>query len=113
MRCRATQVNDAAMQELMLEATDTLLQAGETLAKSKAGAENPFLVPFDEAEGVDKLEALQSHHNEEIYEKAVNLLERYFGEEDGDDENLLPNAANGGFMFAAPLAPQGQVGFAL
>ena len=100
------------MQKLMLEATDTLLQAGETLAKTKAGAENPFLVPFDEAEGVDKLESLQSHHNEEIYEKAVSLLERYFGEEDGDDENLLPNTQGGGFTFAAPLAPQGQVGFA-
>ena len=104
MRCRATQVNDAAMQKLMLEATDTLLQAGETLAKSKAGAENPFLVPFDEAEGVDKLEALQSHHNEEVYDKAIALLEKHFGEDGDDDENLLPSAQNGGFTFGAPAA---------
>lgn len=105
------QVNDAAMQKLMLEAVDTLLAAGETLAKTKPGAENPFVVPFDEADGIDKLEALQSHHNEEIYEKAVGLLERYFGEDDDDDENLLPNTQGNGFTFAAPLSTQ-QVGFA-
>jgi hypothetical protein len=104
-------VNDAAMQKLMLEAVDTLLAAGETLAKTKPGAENPFVVPFDEADGIDKLEALQSHHNEEIYEKAVGLLERYFGEDDDDDENLLPNTQGNGFTFAAPLSTQ-QVGFA-
>ena len=50
------EVNDAAIQKLMLEATGTLLDAGDTLSRSKAGSDNPFLVPFDEAEGVDKLE---------------------------------------------------------
>ena len=95
----------------MLEATGTLLEAGETLAKSKGG-DNPFLVPFDEAEGVDKLEALQEHHNEDVYQKAVGLLEKYFGEEEGDDENLLPNTAAGGFTFGAPAMPQAQMGFA-
>lgn len=106
-------VNDAAMQKLMLEATGTLLDAGEKLATSKGGT-NPFLLAFDEAEGVDKLEALQSHHNEEVYEKAVALLEKYFGEEDDDDENLLPNTAgNESFAFAAPPAfGQANVGFA-
>ena len=48
------EVNDAAMQKLMLEAVGTLLEAGETLQKTKGG-ENPFLVAFDEADGVDKL----------------------------------------------------------
>ena len=97
------EVNDAAMQKLMLEAVGTLLEAGETLMKSKGG-DNPFLVAFDEAEGVDKLEALQSHHNEEVYDKAIALLEKHFGEDGDDDENLLPSAQNGGFTFGAPAA---------
>lgn len=104
-------VNDAAMQKLMLEAIGTLLEAGETVAKGKGG-DNPFLLPFDEAEGVDKLEALQSHHNEDIYEKAVGLLERYFGEDDDDDENLLPNTAGEGFSFGAAPTFAAPTGFA-
>lgn len=52
-------VNDAAMQKLMLEALGSLLGAGELLGASKGV--NPFLVPFDEAEGIDKLETLQVH----------------------------------------------------
>jgi len=105
------EVNDAAMQKLMLEATDTLLSAGETIARTKGG-DNPFLIPFDEAEGVDKLEALQSHSNEDIYQKAVDLLEKYFGAEDDEEENLLPNTAGDGFSFGAPAMPAAQMGFA-
>ena len=103
-------VNDAAVQKLMLEAVGTLFEAGETLARGKC--DNPFLVPFDEAEGVDKLEALQEHTNEEIYQKAVGLLERFFAEDDDDDENLVPQAADGGFAFGAPAMPAQQMGFA-
>lgn len=104
------EVNDAAMQKLMLEAVGTLLEAGETLQKTKGG-ENPFLVAFDEADGVDKLESLQTHHNEEVYQKAVELLEKFFGEDGDDDENLLPNAANGAFSFGANVQPQAAFAF--
>jgi hypothetical protein len=92
-------VNDAAMQKLMLEAVGTLLAAGDVLAKAKGVESNPFLMPLDEADGVDKLEALQEHANEDIYKKAVELLETYFGEDDDEDENLLPNTAANGFTF--------------
>ena len=46
--------------------------------------------------------------------KAVGLLEKYFGEDDDDDENLLPNTAPNaaGFTFGAPATPQAQMGFA-
>jgi len=100
------EVNDAAVQKLMLEALGTMLHAGEFLGASKGV--NPFLVPFDEAEGIDRLEALQEHHNEEIYQKAISMLEKYFGEDGDEDENLLPNVANGGFSFgAAPVQTGG------
>ena len=104
--CKMLEVNDAAMQKLMLEAVGTLLDAGDALAKVKGG-DNTFLKAFDEAEGIDKLEALQTHHNEEVYEKAVAILEKHFGEEDDDDENILPQAqaADGMFSFGAqPIA---------
>lgn len=47
---------------------------------------------------------------------AVSLLERFFGEEDDEDQNLAPQAAsNGGFAFGlakAPLAASAQPAFA-
>ena len=46
------------------------------------------------------------------YEKAVALLEKHFGEEGDDDENLLPSTQNGGFSFGAPAMPAAQMGFA-
>jgi len=105
------EVNDPAMQKLMLEAVGTMLSAGEVIAKAK-GSDNPFLVPLDEAEGVDKLEALQEHSNEEIYQKAVELLEKYFGEDGDEDENLLPNTAAQGFTFGTtPLAANNNFNF--
>ena len=103
------EVNDAAMQKLMLEAIGTLLSAGDLLGSAKGN--NPFLVPFDEAEGIDKLESLQEHHNEEIYQKAIALLEKYFGEDGDEDENLLPNVANGGFAFGAAAPVVGGFSF--
>ena len=52
----------------MLDALSNLLAAGDELGKAKG--ENEFTKAFDEAEGVDKLEALQEHKNADIYDKA-------------------------------------------
>lgn len=38
----------------------------------------------------------QNHTNEDIYEKAVAILETYFDVEDGEEENLAPAVAEGG-----------------
>lgn len=103
---RLLEKNEPSTQSLMLEAFANLLAAGEELGK---GGENEFVKAFDEAEGIDTLEKLQEHQNEAIYEKAVHILETYFGEEEDEDENLAPNTtAGGGFAFGQPaLAPSG------
>jgi hypothetical protein len=38
----------------------------------------------------------QNHSNEDIYEKAVAILEAYFDVEDGEEENLAPAVAETG-----------------
>lgn len=114
--CDMLEVNDAAMQKLMLEAVTHLLSAGEFIGRSKgSNFTNPFIVPFDEAEGIDQLEKLQEHTNQEIYDLAVETLDTYFQQDDEDDENLLPNtAADGGFSFGVqPATAEGAApGFA-
>lgn len=39
--------------------------------------------------GLDKLEFLQGHENQEIYQKAFDLIERYFNTDD-EDPSLAP-----------------------
>lgn len=80
----------------------------------KNGGVNLYAQMIDECDGLDKIENLQTHDNNEIYEKAVKILERYWAEEeeeqnvqDGVDGNQQafdfgtnqPNAPPGGFKF--------------
>ncbi len=53
-------------------------------------AQNKYVHLVDEAEGLDKIEDLQNHEQEEIYDKAANILEAFFDVEDGEVENLAP-----------------------
>ena len=63
----------------------------------------PALV--DEADGLEKLEALQEHENHGVYTKAVHIIESFFGADDDDDagpENIAPEASGGAFSFGLP-----------
>lgn len=72
---------------------------------------NPYAQLIDEAEGLDRIEHLQNHAHENIYEKAVSILETYFDVEDGEVENVAPqmDAAHGTYTFGAQQG-QGQPG---
>ena len=79
-------VREACLKEMVGEAEKEL--AG-------AGGVNPFVALVDEAEGLDKIEELQNAANEDVYDKAVSILETFFDVEDGEVENLAPQAAAG------------------
>lgn len=53
----------------------------------KTGGVNNFAQMVDECEGLDKIESLQSHDNNEIYEKAVKVLEKYWLEDEEEEQN--------------------------
>ena len=54
--------------------------------------------------GIDALETLQEHSNEDIYSKAVELIEAYFGGEEEDMlENVAPEMHNNQFSFGIPV----------
>jgi hypothetical protein len=42
---------------------------------------------------------VQEHQNEDLYEKAVAILETYFECEEGDDQNLAPQLAGNQYAF--------------
>ena len=84
-----------------LEGLENILKAGEAeKVLGNAGDVNPYAQMIEDAEGLEKIENLQSHDNNEIYEKAVKLLETYWLE---DEEEELPSiggdASQNGFQF--------------
>ena len=90
---------DPRIVTVCLEGLENILKVGEaekTLGNS--GDDNYYAQLIDNAEGLDKIENLQSHDNNEIYEKAVKILETYWLEE--EDETLPSgDGSQPGFQF--------------
>jgi hypothetical protein len=76
---------DPRIVTVCLEGLENILKVGETDKNlGGSGDGNAYAQMIDEAEGLEKIENLQSHDNNEIYEKAVKILEAYWMEEDDD-----------------------------
>jgi len=86
--CDLLACSDARIITVALEGLENILKIGEKDAKA-SGATNLYAQYIEEAEGLDKIEQLQNHQNNDIYEKAVKILESYFNAEESD-ETLAP-----------------------
>ncbi|KAL5700334.1 Importin subunit alpha-4 [Ranunculus cassubicifolius] len=103
---------DPRIVTVCLEGLENILKVGETDKEmGNTGGVNVFAQMVDECEGLDKIENLQSHDNHEIYEKAVKLLEKYWLEDEDDEQNVQPQDATqqGAFTFGSsqPDLPPG------
>lgn len=110
--CDLLNCPDPRIVTVCLEGLENILKVGEA-EKNTGNGENVNLYAqlVDDAEGLEKIENLQSHDNTEIYEKAVKILETYWVEED-DDEQLPPgDASQSGFHFGANELPVPSGGF--
>jgi len=112
--CDLLTCNDPRLVTVALEGIENVLKAGEHEAQAQGnGSTNPYTTFVDEAEGLDKLEQLQNHQNEDVYKKAVHILETYFGLDDEEDDQLAPETTNEGFVFqqAVPQQAGGMGGY--
>lgn len=76
---------DPRIVTVCLEGLENILKVGEAEKNlGNSGEVNYYAQLIDEAEGLEKIENLQSHDNNEIYEKAVKILETYWLEEEDD-----------------------------
>lgn len=75
------------------------LQALFRVAESANGLTN-FCIMLEEIGTVDKLESLQTHENEDVYEKAYQLIDTYFSESE-EQKELAPTSVNGALEFNA------------
>ena len=105
---------DPRIVTVCLEGLENILKVGEAEKNvSNTDGVNLYGQMIDDAEGLEKIENLQSHDNTEIYEKAVKILETYWMEE--DDETVPPgDASQSGFNFGGhefPSVPSGGFNF--
>ena len=96
--CHLLKVKDTRMIVCILEGLDHILAAGELQA-----GENPYLRLIEECDGLTSIEALQSDENDEVYKKAVKVLEYFPQEGEGEDDSQAFGASTsmaGGFNFS-------------
>ncbi|OXU26077.1 hypothetical protein TSAR_000193 [Trichomalopsis sarcophagae] len=104
--CELLTVMDATIIQVALNGLENILRLGEQDAVHHNGV-NPYCVLIEQCFGLDKIEFLQSHQNLEIYQKAFDIIERYFGSEE-EDSKIAPSVDSQGqqFQFPAPDSSQ-------
>ena len=103
---------DPRIVTVCLEGLENILKVGE--AEKNLGASgdvNLYAQMIDDAEGLEKIENLQSHDNHEIYEKAVKILETYWLEEEDEALAATDGEAQPGFRFGGNALPVPSGGF--
>jgi importin subunit alpha-6/7 len=76
--CDLLTVNDPKIVTIALEGIENILKVGATDSINHGG-ENQMARFVTEAEGLNKVEELQKHMDNDIYEKCLNIIETYFG----------------------------------
>lgn len=100
--CNLLSVKDAQVVNVVLDGINNILKM--------AGDEPEHICGIiEECGGLDKIEGLQGHANEDIYKLSFEIIDTFFGEEDADDA-LAPGANQEGYQFD-PNAQIPQEGF--
>jgi len=95
--CDLLTVSDPKIVTIALEGLENILKVGEEDAK---GGQNPMALFISEADGLTKIEDLQQHSNNDIYEKCIKILEQYFGvEEEEEMAEIAPQMQGDQFGF--------------
>ncbi|XP_039256969.2 importin subunit alpha-6-like [Styela clava] len=80
--CDLLSIQEPKILLVALSGLDNILRLGTLDAQNHEDNHNPYALMMEECRGVDKLEYLQTHSNQEIYKKAFEMLETFFAKDD-------------------------------
>ena len=110
--CDLLTVNDVEIVTISLEGLQNILKVGENDMRLSGTDHNIMATHVAEAEGLTKIEELQQHSNNEIYEKCIKIVEAYFeGEDQSEMPALAPQMEGDQFTFSAPKGMDGEPTF--
>ncbi|XP_058057318.1 importin subunit alpha isoform X1 [Anopheles bellator] len=98
--CDLLDAKDSRTVRVVLSGVTNIFQ----IAAKIGGVEN-LCTMIEEIGALDKLEMLQNHENEEVYQKALNLIETFFCDAEDVNPECAPKEANGALEFN-PTQPQ-------
>lgn len=103
--CDLLDAKEGRIVTVALEGLENILRVGQDEAQ-KTGGTNVYTQMIEAHQGLDKIELLQTHAQKEIFEKAVKIIENYFGYEEEAVSVAPQQLQNGQFGFgAAPAGP--------
>jgi len=103
-------VSDSKIIVVALEALENILKVGKQKQQEMGCAENPFTALIEQADGLQKIETLQEDQNEDVYRKAMKILENHFPLEE-EDAGIADDAGGSQFMFGTAAPPPGGFNF--
>lgn len=106
--CELLDSQEPKLVQIVLDGVSNILQAAEKLEET-----DKVCMILEECGGLDKIEQLQSHENEAVYQLAYSIIDKYFSPEDAEEavENLQPEASAASYVFGPNGIPEG--GFSL
>ncbi|XP_029330853.1 importin subunit alpha-3 isoform X2 [Mus caroli] len=88
--CNLLTVKDAQVVQVVLDGLSNILKMAEDQAETIANL-------IEECGGLEKIEQLQNHENEDIYKLAYEIIDQFFSSDDIDeDPSLVPESVQGG-----------------
>ncbi|KZC05288.1 PREDICTED: importin subunit alpha [Dufourea novaeangliae] len=99
--CNLLDAKDYKTVVVVLDGLTNILNAAE-----KMGEVERVAIMIEEVGGLDKLEALQQHDVEQVYQKAAAMIDTFFSDGDAEESTLTPAAADGQLEFKPTEATQ-------
>jgi importin subunit alpha-2 len=105
--CDLLVVKDAKIVQVLLDGLLNILNAA-----SKRRLVDQVCLMIEECEGLDKIEALQQHSNQDVYKLSLTIIDKFFSEEEEEDQSIAPTVnSTGGFQFAPAVQSVPSGGF--
>lgn len=107
--CDLLTSKDADVIIVILEAIANILKAADSVNQTL-----DICRLIEESDGLDKIELLQKHSSENVYHMAQNIIDKYFSDENNEDQEIAPKVSDQGSVYefsANPNVPSGGFSF--